>query len=231
MTTDFDKYVSDYKKIINKTSLITGERFEYFIKLRVALMEAKIYKKILSQKSMRILDFGCGIGATEVFLKSCFPDAEIFGIDTSAKSIKAAKGMQLNNVFFSTSESSVLPFEDNYFDLIYSNGTFHHMEHKNHIMIFKQLFRILRDGGDLFIFENNPHNPLVIKAMKNNPIDKNANVVYPKLLIKILKNADFQFNTVNYYFFYPKWLKFLRFTEKYIRWFPLGAQYFVWATK
>ncbi len=231
VSTDFDKYVNEYKEIINKVSHISGERFEYFIKLRIALMKATLSRKISSQKSLRILDFGCGVGETEIYLKDCLPNARIFGIDTSAESIKAANKLQLDNVLFFTSESLVLTFEDDYFDLIYSNGTFHHIKHKKHIAIFEQLFRVLKTGGDLFIFENNPYNPLIIRAMKNNPFDKDANIVYPRYLKNILKNVGFQFNTINYYFFYPKWLKFLRFTEKYLRWLPIGAQYFMWATK
>ena len=231
MEPDFDKYANSYIEIINKVSRITGEKFEYFIKLRIDLMKAKVYQKIFNLRSLRILDFGCGIGATEVFLKERFPDAEIFGIDSSIESIKAAKKQELKGVNFFTIESIILPFGDNYFDLIYSNGTFHHIEHDSHMMIFKQLYRVLKNGGDLFIFENNPYNPLMMRAMKNNPFDNKAKIVYPKYLINILKNVGFQFNTINYYFFYPIGLRFLRFTEKYLRKFPLGAQYFVWVTK
>lgn len=201
MTTDFDKYANSYIKIINKVSSITGEKFEYFIGLRIDLMKAKVYQKISNLRSLRILDFGCGIGATEVFMKERFPNARTFGIDPSTESVNAAKKLGLEDVSFSTLESLVLPFEDNYFDLIYSNGTFHHIEHKSHIKILKQLFRVLKEKGDLFIFENNPYNPLMLRAMKNNPFDKDTKVVYPKYLKNILKNVGFQFNTINYYFF------------------------------
>lgn len=229
MTTDFDKYVDNYKEIINKVSSASGEEFEYFIKLRIALMKAKIYPK--TSYPLKILDFGCGIGATEAFLKDSFPKAKIFGIDTSEKSIETARKQQSEDIVFLVVKSAILPFEDNYFDLIYSNGTFHHIDHEKHIMILKELLRILKKGGDIFIFENNPYNPLMMRAMKNNPFDKDARVVYPAYLKNILKDVGFKFNALNYYFFYPRWLRFLRFSEKYLWWLPIGAQYFVWESK
>ena len=231
MDTDFDKYAHGYIETINRVSRITGEKFEYFITLRIDLMKEKVYQKIMNLQSLRILDFGCGIGTTEVFLKERFQNAEICGIDSSQESIKAAKKQGLKDVNFLTIKSLILPFEDDYFDLIYSNGTFHHIDHGSHMIILTQLCRVLKNGGDLFIFENNPYNPLMMRAMKNNPFDNKAKVVYPKYLKNILKNVGFQFNTINYYFFYPIGLRFLRFTEKYLRKLPLGAQYFVWVTK
>jgi hypothetical protein len=34
-----------------------------------------------------------------------------------------------------------------------------------------------------------------------------------------------------YYVFYPKQLKRLRWSERYLRAVPMGAQYYVWGTK
>ena len=47
-----------------------------------------------------------------MFLKERFPDAEIFGIDSSIERIKAAKKQELKEVNFFTIESIILPFGD-----------------------------------------------------------------------------------------------------------------------
>lgn len=231
MSVDFNEYANDYRNVINNVSSITGEQFEYFIGLRTGLMKAMVEQKLSDKKTLKVLDFGCGIGATEIFLKECFPNAQIIGIDTSSESIKVANGLQLDNVSFNLLESSKLPYEDNYFDLIYSNGTFHHIDEKKHIITLNELSRVLTHGGDMFIFENNPYNPLMVRSMKNNPFDRDAKVVSSGYMKKNIEHVGFQFNAVNYYFFFPRWLKFLRFTEKYLKWLPVGAQYFVWGTK
>ncbi len=36
---DFDKYVGEYRDIINRVSRVSGEQFEFFIQLRLALMK------------------------------------------------------------------------------------------------------------------------------------------------------------------------------------------------
>jgi ubiquinone/menaquinone biosynthesis C-methylase UbiE len=231
LTANFDKYVNDYKEIINRVSKVSGEQYEYFIKLRISLMKARISEKISVRNKLSILDFGCGIGVTEIFIRDSFSNSIIFGLDTSQDSITEAEKLGLPDVNFMMLKSSAFPFEDNYFDLIYSNGTLHHMEHDCHHSVLQEMLRVLKKGGDIFIFENNPFNPLMMRAMKNNPFDKEAKVVYPNNLSNNLKNAGFRLNAVQYYFFFPHFLKFLRVTEKYLSRVPLGAQYFIWASK
>lgn len=228
---DFDKYTEDYRDIINRVSSISGEQFEYFIQLRLSLARERIVEKAGQSNSLKILDFGCGTGATEIYLKSFFPGALIYGIDLSAESIRAAREMSLADVTFIQSQGFQLPFPDGFFDLIYSNGTYHHIEPIHHASLFQEMFRVCRHGGDFFVFENNPLNPLMMRAMRKNPFDADATVVYPGQLLKIAAAAGFACNEISYYFFFPKIFSVLRCLEKWLRKVPLGAQYFLWATK
>ena len=228
---DFDTYVEDYRDIINRVSSISGEQYEYFIQLRLSLLRERILDKAVQFSSMRILDFGCGTGATEIYLKSVFPGALVYGLDSSAESIRAAREMSLTDVNFILSEGLQLPFSDGFFDLIYSNGTYHHIDPVCHSALLQEMFRVCRKGGDLFIFENNPRNPLMMRAMKKNPFDDDATVVYPVQLRTIAANAGFDCREISYYFFFPRIVSALRCMEKWLRKVPLGAQYFLWATK
>jgi len=231
MSCDFDAYVKNYRDIINDGAKITGENYEYFIQLRIKLLINKVRKKIANKRNLKILDFGCGTGITELYLKSSFPDSTIYGTDISEESIKAANALHIDNVLFVNAESLTGRFGDNYFDLIYSNGTIHHLPRETHAAVFEKLHRLLKIDGDMFIFENNPFNPLMRKAMKKNPFDKEAHFIYPKYLRNILNDAGFKTHAINYYVFYPKYLKFLRSTERYLVRVPCGAQYFAWSSK
>jgi ubiquinone/menaquinone biosynthesis C-methylase UbiE len=228
--TDFDKYVDEYRDIINRVSSISGEQFEFFIQLRLKLMKTRIAEQ-QNYFDFKILDFGCGTGATEEYLQEIFPGALIYAIDSSVESIRAAQARHLDGVTFVNLDAFELHFPDNYFDLIYSNGTFHHIEHALHEKYLSELSRVCRDGGSLFIFENNPRNPLMMRAMRNNPFDVNAKVVHPQWLQKITESSGFASKEVCYYFFFPRFLRFMRFAENWLRKIPLGAQYFLWSIK
>ncbi len=222
---DFDKYVDDYREIINRVSSISGEQFEFFIRLRLGLVRERV------SGPTRILDFGCGIGATETYLREVFPDAAICGVDSSAESIRAAREKGPADVQFVHSEGGELPFPDGAFDLIYSNGTFHHLEPVHRGPFIRELHRVCRQDGSLFVFENNPRNPLMMRAMKRNPFDAGVTVVHPRKLREMAAAAGFACKETGYYFFFPKFLRRLRWTEKWLRPVPFGAQYFLWATK
>ncbi|WP_191966197.1 class I SAM-dependent methyltransferase [Oryzomonas japonica] len=228
---NFDEYVGEYRNIINQVSRISGEQFEFFIQLRLQLMKSRVFEQFQSLNKIRILDFGCGAGATEIYLKETFPEASIYAIDSSAQSIRAARERNIEGVEFIHSDAFELPFPDSYFDLIYSNGTFHHIPPLHHKKIISEISRICRVGGNFFIFENNPKNPLMMRAMRNNPFDADAIVVRPYMLKRITAIAGFVQKEVCYYFFFPKFLRFLRFSEKWLSSIPLGAQYFYWSIK
>jgi SAM-dependent methyltransferase len=230
MASEFDQYVRDYKEIIDRGAALTGESFEYFIELRVDLLAREI-AAAGAPSPLRILDFGCGIGATEKVLRDRFPGALIEGVDSSAESLRAAEALGLRDVKFHFAEGESLPFPDASFDLIYSNGTFHHIDHGKHGAVFAELKRVLRSGGHLFVFENNPLNPLMVRGMRQNPFDAGTKMLFPWYLRKVVRQAALRARAPRYYVFYPKQLKRLRWSEKYLRAVPIGAQYYVWGTK
>lgn len=64
--------------------------------------------------------------------------------------------------------------------------------------------------------------------MKNNPIDKGVSLIRKSSLIKFFKNSNSKFFIqYGYTMFFPDSLNFFRPIEKYLRWLPLGAQYYV----
>lgn len=179
----------------------------------------------------RVLDFGCGIGATEAIMRERMPSARIDGVDPSPESIKMAASLKLRDTAFQVSSGMPLPFDDGVFDVVYSNGTFHHIDHAQHPLVFREIARVLRPGGHAFIFENNPYNPLTVHGMHRNPMDADAKMLFPHYLARLERRAGLRVNATRFYVFFPKHLKALRWSERYLRRVPIGAQYYVWGTK
>src|SRR5579872_4528990 len=218
---EFDQYVAGYRDIINKNAAIVGESFEYFIDLRLDLLQAAARR---AMPPARVLDFGCGMGATQQAMRRRWPDAELHGIDPSPESIRAAEELGLANASFRVSSGYTLPYDAGTFDLVYSNGTFHHIDHAEHPAVFREIARVLRPGGNAFIFENNPYNPVSVIVMRRTPIDANTKMLFPPYLARLQRRAGLRVEAVRYYVFFPKPLKFLRPAEKYLMRVPMGAQ-------
>ena len=81
------------------------------------------------------------------------------------------------------------------------------------------------------IYEHNPYNPLTRYAVKTCPFDENAVLLRKNEVKKLLENTGLQTIIEEYRVFFPKLLKILRPSEQYLKWLPLGGQYFVVAKK
>jgi ubiquinone/menaquinone biosynthesis C-methylase UbiE len=231
MPSEFDAYASSYKEIINRGAAITGESFEYFIGVRVDLVLRELEKLRAPVRDLEILDFGCGIGETARVLREKVGGAIVQGVDASERSLATARALEVPGASFHLIEGVRLPFEDSSFDLVYSNGTFHHIDRSEHPAALAEAARVLRPGGHAFIFENNPLNPLMVHNMRHNPFDANAKMLSPWYLRRMMRRAGLATQDPRYYAFFPKQLKPIRFAERYLLRVPLGAQYYVRGTR
>jgi len=221
----FDNFAHNYPDIINRVARLSGETYESIIELRMAILCDELSLRFCDTHDLSILDFGCGTGTTEIHLKALFPHATITGVDTSAESIRMACQQMLESVTFVHSDSSTLPFADKSFDLIYSNGTMHHIPTGEHGTVLKELCRVLKPSGMLCIFENNPFNPLTTRSMRQNPFDEGLTAVTPESIKQSAMQSGLIPFRERYYFFFPRRLKWLRALEKHLKRVPLGAQY------
>ncbi|HVZ75130.1 MAG TPA: class I SAM-dependent methyltransferase [Polyangia bacterium] len=226
---EFDQFAADYRQIIDndRFTKLVGGSFDYFIDLRIGLALDRVADKRASWSAPRVLDFGCGIGAAAARLAERVPGAEVTGLDPSADSVRSAEAMNAARTRFVVSDGLAMPFADETFDLVYSNGTFHHIPHAQHPQILRELFRVTKRGGDLFIFENNPFNPATVLAMKMSPLDREARMVLPPSLRDRVGAAGFRVEAPRYYIFFPGALRALRPVEPYLARVPFGGQYFV----
>ena len=98
----------------------------------------------------RVLDLGSGAGTDSlVAAQMVGPEGHVTGIDMTpemlAKARAAAEEMGAGNVDFVESEAEQLPFADESFDAVISNGVIDLIPDKD--AVFGELFRVLKPGG------------------------------------------------------------------------------------
>jgi len=98
----------------------------------------------------RVLDVGCGSGTdTLVAAQMVTPTGHVTGIDMTPEMLAKARGaaaeMTTANVEFVEGDVEQLPFADQSFDVVISNGVIDLIPDKD--AVFSGLFRVLRPGG------------------------------------------------------------------------------------
>jgi ubiquinone/menaquinone biosynthesis C-methylase UbiE len=102
-------------------------------------------------KNKSILHIGCGGGAADCIMRKY--EANVISIDISGQRA-ASTGLKHSLMeegfgFAAQANAENLPFEDNSFDIVYSNGVWMHSEsYKN---IAEEAYRVLKPGGKLVI--------------------------------------------------------------------------------
>jgi arsenite methyltransferase len=80
-------------------------------------------------------------------------EGKAFGVDIVPEMLQRAeanlKRIVLNNVTFQSATGEHLPFPDNHFDAVISNGVINLIPDKDASM--RELFRVLKAGGNLMI--------------------------------------------------------------------------------
>jgi ubiquinone/menaquinone biosynthesis C-methylase UbiE len=231
MKDSFDSYSENYSRVIAEGARASGETYEYMVELRAAYFRNETSEMLDVIRNPHILDFGCGTGYTIEVISRYFPHAKLVGFDSSKDSIALAQRRNIQKAGFEFGVKCPLPFEDNTFDAIFSNGTFHHITDRERMQWMKELVRTLKRNGVLVVFENNPLNPLMMQSMRRTPFDANAEPVKSGRLAALMRNSGLKPSCAHYYFFFPHALRWCRGVEPLLKNVPLGAQYFVKALK
>ncbi len=109
----------------------------------------------------RLLDFGCGSGASTVALASLFPRTEIIAVDLVEGNIPVARARArhygVSNATFLVSPGPTdLPAQIGVFDFIFFSAVYEHLLPEERRALMPKLWRSLRSDGVLFLNQT-PH--------------------------------------------------------------------------
>lgn len=109
------------------------------------------------EKCHRILDFGCASGRMIRWLNDLSAEREIWGLDINEQHILwCQQHLSPPFKFAATTTFPHLPFEDKYFDFIYSGSVFTHISELTDAWLL-ELKRIVCPGGRLYITVHDKH--------------------------------------------------------------------------
>ncbi len=225
---EFDQFADNYRNIHNNTLKLSGAESDYF-----SLHKIEIIKFENNSKPIKFLDFGCGDGNSSNHFNKLMPQSNYYGIDVSEKSIEVANARKSESNSFTHFNGYIIPFENDFFDVIFAANVFHHIHFDLHENLFKEIHRVLKKGGKFYLFEHNPWNPITRHIVNTCPFDEDAVLLNPIYSKKTFKKLNFKSVNINFILFFPRTKFFKPFlsTEKKLKKIPLGGQYYALSVK
>jgi ubiquinone/menaquinone biosynthesis C-methylase UbiE len=151
--------------------LITHARgYELFAGVWFLGRRTRIWDRLVTSSGAgrgdRVLDVGCGTGYfARRIAPAVQPGGSVVGIDPSQPMVDYATEHGPPNCTFQVAGAEDLPFPDASFDLVVSSLAFHHFPADRRADAVREMFRVLRPGGRVFIADIRPPNGPVLNRI------------------------------------------------------------------
>jgi SAM-dependent methyltransferase len=178
--------------------------------------------------TLTALDVGCGVGVTDHYLVDSF--ANVIGVDIFHGVLERA-AVAVPQADYRLYDGHRLPLDDGSIDVAFAICVVHHVPPERWNAFAAEMARVLRPGGIAAIFEHNPLNPLTRRVVSNCVFDEDAVLLRRRRAHALLRRAGLAPCEDRYIAFLPFAGKAVNAVEAALRRVPLGAQYYVSATR
>ena len=231
---EFDRHAATYDGgLDNPVKRMMGNSADQFIAVKARWLLRR--EPALREGVANLLDYGCGAGDLMRVLADLGARAHFTGCDVSEGMLAEAAGRWPSRhgalPALAAQQGPLTPFADGQFDIATVSAVLHHVPVAERPAVYRELARVLKPGGRLYVFEHNPRNPLVRYVVARTPIDENAILLDAREVRRGLRqSAPYALDT-DYLMFMPPGIGALRGIDRALAWLPLGAQYVVAAVK
>ena len=239
----FDQFAQNYHEVLTQQLQASGLSADYFAMQKARIILDEALPKAFAG-TWRLLDVGCGNGQLEALildelvartprLAGGAINIQMDGIEVSEKCVEEARRKKLPFSFFRQYDGQILPFEDGGFDVVVFCVVLHHVPPEIREPLLRECRRVLKPGGALIIFEHNPLNPLTQWIVKRCPFDEDAVLLRSGETTRRCRRTGFRVAERRFINFFPNRGIFrkLMSLERWLRWMPMGAQYYVHAVR
>lgn len=108
-----------------------------------------ILKLLENESFSSLLDLGCGTGELLYQIQKKYHSERLIGIDISDKMIDVANEKKIDKAHFILGDTEYLPFENNTFDVVICNDSFHHYPSPEKVL--DEAYRVLKNSGLIII--------------------------------------------------------------------------------
>jgi ubiquinone/menaquinone biosynthesis C-methylase UbiE len=224
----FDQYADNYSAEIDKSLGAFGTEHDFFTQHKAWLINRILAKSGRNPANMSLLDVGCGVGKIHRALKDVMQ--KVSGVDVSAESIRLA-GHEHKNCDYRTYDGQHLPYADGNFDMAMAICVFHHIPPAQWQQVAAEMLRVLKPGGLVLVIEHNPFNPVTRYIVNSCSFDADAVLLSPRRLRKLFERPNAEQVATRSILNIPPKSEILRSLDMSLGLLPIGAQYYLTATK
>lgn len=164
---------------------------------------------MVPNRPLKVLDVCCGTGNGSIIIAEANDKNEMVAIDSSADMLAVAErkvsNKNLQNVSFWQMDATKMNFEDGRFDIVMVSFGLHELEYPMMMDVLKEICRVLKDGGKLYIVDYEEQERLLKRFL----LHVFVKIFEPKHISqflkydwnKILQSVGFQISEVKQYNF------------------------------